>query len=302
MNGGGVNNWLAGNYKPLFDGLLGFFGQLMVVMFLVYSGYGIMESFKRKRKRYLDDFLKKRVLKTLVHFDLAVILFMIGAIILGHSYSAKEYILSLTGWLSVGNSNWFIFDIIILYLLSYITLTIVERRGLNEKATLWIIYSLSVAFLIIMFFAKKGQFWWFDTILAFPTGMLWSVYREKLETEFSIQRKWLLAFFTVAILFAGFYIGGNSYKAIFSFAAAPLFGILVVITTMRIKIGNKVLNWLGLNAFSIYILQRLSMIIAAEYNLNEVPTLFLLIVIPSTLLIAAIFTAFTDRIDRKIFS
>lgn len=107
-------------YNTIYNISLSLIGQLMVVMFLVYSGYGLVESYKNKKGTYVKGFLKKRVLKTLVHFDIAVILFLIVALILGHEYSAKEFLLSFIGWESIGNSNWFVFDIIILYLIAIV--------------------------------------------------------------------------------------------------------------------------------------------------------------------------------------
>lgn len=43
--------------------LLDLIGQLMVVMFLLYSGYGIMESYKRKGRCYLKTLLKREFLR-----------------------------------------------------------------------------------------------------------------------------------------------------------------------------------------------------------------------------------------------
>lgn len=289
------------DYRTIYDAVFGFLGQLMVVMFLVYSGYGIIESYKKKKSAYLTGFLRKRVLKTLVHFDIAVAVFIILALILGHEYSASDYMLSWTGWTSVGNSNWFIFDIIVLYLLAYVGLLIVERYRLDLRAYLWIIFGLSTCFLVVMFKAKSGLTWWYDTILAFPIGMLWSVYKDKFEHYLSTKRGFTMALVAVTIAFVLFYLLGRHYKAIFLFVASPLFGVLVIVLTTRVKIGNPVLKWLGINAFSIYILQRFSMILASEAGINERPLLFMATVIPTTLLIAAVFTAMTTRIDKKLF-
>lgn len=297
LNISGINS-----YRVIYDAVLGFLGQLMVVMFLVYSGYGIIESYKKKQSAYLTGFLRKRVLKTLVHFDIAVAVFIILALILGHEYSANDYLWSWTGWTSVGNSNWFIFDIIVLYLLTYVGLLIVERFKYDLKAYLWIIFGLSAVFLIVMLKAKSGLAWWYDTILAFPMGMLWSVYKDKFERYLSTKRGFTTALGAVTLAFVLFYLLGRHYKEIFSFVASPLFGVLVIVLTTRVKIGNPVLNWLGINAFSIYILQRISMILASEAGINNRPLLFMAIVIPATLLIAAVFTAITTKIDKKLFS
>lgn len=66
--------------------------------------------------------------------------------------------------------------------------------------------------------------------------------------------------------------------------------------TMKLRIHNRALNWLGVNAFAIYILQRLAMILCARVGLNADALTFFAAVIPATLLIAAVYTAATNRI------
>lgn len=52
------------------------FGQLVIVMFFFYSGYGVMEAIKSKGKEYIDSFPRHRVLTTLLNFDVAVLFFI----------------------------------------------------------------------------------------------------------------------------------------------------------------------------------------------------------------------------------
>ncbi len=274
----------------------------MVVMFLAYSGYGIMESVKRKGNGYLKGFMRKRVLKTLVHFDIAVALFLCVALWYGHQYSISEYLLCWTGWLSIGNSNWFIFDIIALYLLTYGGLLITKRVGGNIIKFAWLMMAVSFLFFAVMYKAKPGQAWWCDTVLAFPAGILWSAYREKLECALANHKKYITALALVIVGFIITYWAGHHVLLIFGAINAVFFAILVIMLTMRLHIGNPVLNWLGVNAFAIYILQRIPMIIAKEAGFHETPLLFAALVIPGTLLIAAVFTAATNRIDRRLFN
>lgn len=94
-------------------------GQLLVVMFLFYSGYGVMESIKRKGRSYVSDILKHRVLTTMLNFGVAVAAFIMLNMALGINKPWDETLLAFTGWTSVGNSNWYIFVIELCYLLTY---------------------------------------------------------------------------------------------------------------------------------------------------------------------------------------
>lgn len=283
------------------NALVDAFGQLIVVMFLTYSGYGIMESVKRKGNGYVNGFMRKRVLKTLVHFDIAVALFLIVALWFEHEYAPINYILCWTGWLSIGNSNWFVFDIIVLYILAYGTLLVVRRRGGSLRLYAWGMMAVSAVFFAVMYKAKPGESWWCDTVLSFPVGMLWSLYREQLEKTLANQRRYVLVFIATVLLFVASYWAGRHVMMIFGAVNSMFFALLVILITMRLRIGNPILNWLGVNAFAIYILQRIPMIIAREAGFHEMPLFFASVVIPATLLIAALFTAATNRIDLKYF-
>lgn len=105
----------SGSYDRLFIFMLNFLGQLMVVMFLLYSGYGIMESLKRNKEKYIKTFFTHRLVKVWLMFAIAVSLFCILNFVLDRSYPVNNYILCWIGWESVGNSNWFVFDILLLY-------------------------------------------------------------------------------------------------------------------------------------------------------------------------------------------
>lgn len=95
------------------------FGQLIVVMFLFYSGYGVMESYVNKGQDYLKTFPKKRILTTLLNFDIAVLLFAVLDLALGIEIGLKQFGLSLLGWKDVGNDNWYIFVILFCYAVAY---------------------------------------------------------------------------------------------------------------------------------------------------------------------------------------
>lgn len=247
------------------------------------------------------NFIKKRVFKTILHFDIAVLLFAVIAIMFNHVYALSDWVFSLSGWTSIGNSNWFIFDIIILYVFAYIGLKVVERYKIKLTTYLMMQYIMVFAFSVVMFRLKDGQLWWCDTLLAFPTGMLWSVYKSRIEKYFTSQVNYFIALICVALLFGWFY-ALSDYRLIFIELKSALFGILIMMISMRLHIGNSILRWVGINAFAIYILQRIPMIIAKEFGFHDSPFLFLCIVVPSSLIMALVFTKSLKKIDSIIIS
>ncbi|MDE5670407.1 MAG: hypothetical protein K2I14_02950, partial [Eubacterium sp.] len=92
--------------KP-YDLLKTFLGQLVVVTFLFFSGYGMMESICKKGKAYVKNIPGGRLFKVWYHFAIAVLFYIILNLSLGRSYSVKTTLLAFTGWSSISNSNWY---------------------------------------------------------------------------------------------------------------------------------------------------------------------------------------------------
>lgn len=309
-----------GGGNLLYTRLLSYTGQLMVVMFLLYSGYGVAESLKRNREKYRKTFLTHRLLKVWLMFAIAVALYFGLSFALGTHYPASHYVLCWTGWESIGNSNWFVFDILVLYLITYLALQIcsaVNQNGMGS--TVVAVYLLTFIFLLLLVGLRKGAYW-YDTIIAYPTGMLYSLYRTRIEASLSRRKNWWAAFIAAAALFAGLRFGLDplmtklyaaqsqilihilkALRLILFVSTSSVFALCLVFLTMKLKLDNAALRWLGVNAFAIYILQRLAMIVYSHHGFNENGLIFAGLVIPTTLLLAAVYTAGTNRLNKYLF-
>lgn len=149
----------------------------MVAMFLLYSGYGIMVSIMKKGRDYIRGLPVKRILKTLLHFDLAVLLYM-GIPVWRHGCpSLKDTLLALSGWGGFGNSNWYIFVILWIWGIVYFVFRLCGTE--HSRWNVWFCALLMALFGFIISHYK--QMWWYDTLLCFPLGMLVAVYRDKIE-------------------------------------------------------------------------------------------------------------------------
>lgn len=283
-------------------GILNYIGQMMVTMYLFYSGYGLLESFKRK-PNYKKRFLKNRVLKILIHFDVAVLLYIVLQLVLGKNFSAFHYLGSLIGWSSVGNSNWFIFDILVLYFIFYIALCCGKHFIQKEDnicvggAILLTVFLLCVLMWIFLN-VTKGQSRWINNIFVFPLGICYSLYKAKVEEWIRKGFNYYYVFVTLTLAL----VAWRSFHGIDRMGLCTcLFAIWVVLLSMKIKLDNKALQWLGTLAFAIFILQRLPMIVLTHFGVNQYPYVFALIVIPSTFVIAYLYTIFLKSMDGRLF-
>lgn len=229
------------------------FGQLMVVMFLFYSGYGVMSAIYAKGRSYVSTMPTKRILNTLVNFDVAVCVFCLLASVLGRGLSFGNTFLAFTGWTSVGNSNWYIFAILICYILTWIGGAFFGRHILR-----FVVLSLCLAMLVLSFTRPSC---WYNTIMSYAAGCMYAAYRDKV--EYLIKQYYWTALISVTLLFSVLFCiawTGFDFYGIFYNVYSIIFALLVVILSFKIKVGNPILHWMGNRLFPIYIYQRVPMI------------------------------------------
>lgn len=266
-------------------------GQKVVVMFLIYSGYGICESIKNK-ENYLKSFPKKRILTTLINFDIAVCVFVFLLIIFNKKIVYSYIPLSFIGWESVGNSNWYIFDIIILYSIIYLI-----HQFINKKYTV-LFFTLCTLLMIVILQCYKAEYW-YDTIFCFWGGYMLSKYKYKI-TTYTNNRYYLILF---GLIFC-YIFTKYSRLAIIHFVAVGLipkvvsctwlliniqhlfWGLCFVWITLKLSIYNSFLKWCGANLFPIYIYQRLPMILIPSAIITGFPIIYILLCFIITLIIA----------------
>ena len=273
-------------------------GQAIVTTFLLYSGYGIMYSVINKNN-YIKS-LPKRSLKLLMQFDIAIILYLIVSLILKQSYSPLAILLSFVGWASVGNSSWYIFAILCLYIITYISGIICKDK---HFLLIVLVTAGCLAYIVLLHIAGRPQYC-YDTILCFPAGMLYALYSKQLFAFLSKSRiNPFLYFLLAAIVFFTLYYCEKTIKSQLPHLGLlelrnVSFAILMVALTTIFVVGNKTLAWLGKYVFEIYILQRIPM------NLFKsiVPNKYIYFVICAivTLVLAIAFKQLTAVIDSSV--
>lgn len=230
-----------------------YLGQLMVAMFLFYSGYGVAESFAVKGTSYVRDFPKRRILTTLLNFDIAVVAFIALDLVIGRSIGLWQSLLAFVCWESVGNSNWYIFVIIYCYATAWLFLGVLKLR---EWGGVCLFVALAISVLGLSYI-RPG--WWYDTMLVFAAGVLFSQHRRSAE-ELAERHFWKL-FLLLTVLFMVFSHCGFSVRGFVYNIQAILFALMIVLVSMKLAIRNRPLEWCGERLFPIYIYQRIPMLI-----------------------------------------
>ena len=271
-------------------------GQMIVVMFMFYSGYGIGESVKRKGMGYIKSFPKNRVLKTLLHFDVAILIYFILSLILELNYPSGQVALAFIGWTSIGNSNWYIFAVIILYVITWIAFSIFRKNKVAAAAGVTL---LTVVYIVVMSFFK--EYWWYDTVLCYAAGLWYSLFKEKLENLLTKHNAVWLVITTASAV--GWWVS-HMYRVIvpMRILEAILFTLMVITLSLKVSIRNKPLIWLGKHTFEIYILMRMPMKLLALWGLKDINVyLYLAASFVATLVICVLFSYLLKGIDKLIF-
>lgn len=275
-------------------------GQCMVTLFLFYSGYGVMESIKKKDMKYIHKMPVTRILGTLFRFDIAILFFLIINLVFGMKFTAKQFVLSLIGWDALGNSNWYIFAVLVAYAITFIAFEIFRNKGKYYPAAIFVTVGC-LAYIFILAHFKLKQSYWYDTIICYACGIWYSLLRDKIEKLINHNIViWIFVFLATAVC-TGYFAMNRGVSFVHTELCMLFFTAFIVVFSMRVSLHNKVLKWCGQHLFGLYILQRIPMIIfreigIAEFNIYLYFVLCLVVTVP----FAWLFEKYTDKLWKII--
>lgn len=272
--------------------------QLVVAPFLFFSGFGIMESISKKGMDYVKQIPKNRFFKVWYHFALALIPFIILSFIFERHYKLSHILLAFTGFTAVGNSNWFMLATFAMYLIVFVSFM------LCKKHKVWgIIITFALTGAFIFFEYKMGlETYYYNTILCFPAGMVFSMIKPYFDKF--IMKNDLIWYSSTGIAALLFVTTKDVAKAnIVTYNGfAILFVILLMMLAMKIKLGNRILDFFGSHIFSFFILQRIPMIILSEIGYNKQKYSFIVVSFICTVVITILFDKLMEKTDKLIYS
>ena len=293
---------LSGAYDAPYLALREHLGQMVVVSFLFYSGYGMMESIRNKGAAYLKRILT-RFWQLLLRFDVAVLLFLGLNKVLSIEYPLRDTLLAFTTWTDIGNSNWYITAILAIYIIMFVSFGTGFMLSAGKAETIGVIMTLILTIVWIWFQMKIDMpSRYYNTIIMAPMGMLYSKYRRPLE---KIIMRSDIAFYLTAAVMLGVYLLAFFCKRDYGIEVytvwAASFMMILLLFTMKVRVHNDLLEWLGSHVFSIYILQRIPMIILDHFGLIETHKYMALVaVFALTIPLALVFEKLTDLIIKGI--
>lgn len=277
--------------------------QMVVATFMFYSGFGMNEAVRRKGSEYVRNVLRK-IWKLLLRFDIAVLLFLIMNFCFNTKYPLMHTVLAFTSWTSIGNSNWYITAILMLYACMYISYSAGMRISDGRSARIIGVAGLAILTVACVYFQMKlgRPGYCYNTMILFAFGCFYSEFRLYIER---VAMKNDILYFLSVLIVLGVYIltffrrwkCGIEVYTIW----AVSFMLIVLLITMKVRIYNNVLEWIGSHVFSIYVLQRIPMSLLDHYGyIGNHKYMSLIVAITSTIPLALIFEKATNNLIQSI--
>ena len=232
-------------------------GYLSSALFFMISGYGLFLSIEKNKplsRKYIVMHLSKLLFPLLFALIVAVVF----------SFRNNDTL----------NTYWFFKVIFALYLASFILSRIVPKVSVLVL-TIW---------LLVIIYIILGELYldkmWYNSILAFPTGMTFGLFRDK--TLMMPARIMSIVCLLVSIVFAM-----SCSNGIAQGISSAIFSISVIFGFAAFRHNTKLLPWIGIESLSFYVIH--VTVLKPWTHIIYSPILYSLIVICSTVLLVLIF-------------
>ncbi len=249
-------------------------GYLFVALFFFCSGYGLMKSYDTK-ENYLNHFFIRRCLRPILILVLSDLILILLMVYLPRIYRPENTILIPTpfhmgGAILLNDYSWFIYAILIMYLFFWISF-----RFFNRTIATILVCILTTLYIAFCDWWMYGN-WWYNSIVLFPLGLIFAQRESALVSV--IQKKYIPTIVSTGILFlicfcVGEYtpyllgLSGNSYHyfvwhwvvLIAQMISAVCFVLLLILSSMKLKIRNNVLGFFGTVTAEFYLMHILWM-------------------------------------------
>ncbi len=299
-------------------------GYMFVGVFLFCSGMGLYKSYKTK-PGYLKGFVRGRILPMVIAFYLSEFIYTGVRALMGEHMTLADVLWYLSGLKMANYNAWYVIVIPFFYLAFWLAFRFCKREG---TAIFWVFLftmAYTVAGAIINHQSTwwmRGE-WWYNSILLFPLGMVFAKY-EKGITKVLKKGYW----FWLIFFFGGFFlqfqqsewlinrrIGYYTIKVMDRILSAGtqwlvtlLFVMFCFTLMMKVKLGNKILAWLGAASLDFYLMHSMFVdmfgynfadVANSAYYIKNVP-LYMAAVLACSVAATVLFGAVRKRIVRPL--
>lgn len=272
-------------------------GYLSVACFFFLSGYGLFISCEKNGTKYIKNFVQHKIVPFYGLILLFTVLYFVEGILLGNVYSIPIIIESFTFGGTIIVNGWYLQVQLLFYFIFFLTFRVTSYD--TVRITLICVECLVLC--IIMRLVGESSFW-YESIFAFPIGMIWGKYFNVFENKFGKKIVCLRTLVLIGVLFCITFIGSHliekeMFALVLKMLSAVLFVVSVAIVINFINIENRLTRWLGKYSTEIYALQGLFLILYHSKVINlKNPYIYVIAVITSVFAAAVIVHPATRKI------
>lgn len=248
--------------RPLYNlfGLYGY-GQLLYAPLFFYSGYGIFQKFITKGKKYAQHIPLQQILRHYLSFFIVWIIFVIINLAYKSNYSLEVYLKSSIGLDTIGNSAWYVMVMLIMYFISFISFRVADKK------TAVVINLVGAIFVAFGMRALGSPSYVTNPLFVYFFGIWYAYLKDRIDAK--VEKRPYLRYVTLlgsAALFVGFHfyylnVPYTENKELLLIIPMLLICIFIVSFTSIFKIRSKILHFFGANAFWIYLLHLLPILL-----------------------------------------
>ena len=143
---------------------------------MFYSGYGILESFKKKGNKYIKTLPIKSFI-FLIKTEIIIFIFLCNNLLLGIKINLVQYLQAIILRKSIGNSYWFCFTIISLYIYSFFAFFFVKKGIFSIFGILLITIICFLHIYLVYNYYHPKSIISVDTIICFVLGFHYSFFK-----------------------------------------------------------------------------------------------------------------------------
>lgn len=225
-----------------------FWGAPIVAVFFFLSGYGLMVSLITKGQKYLDGFLKKRLLKIVLPLVLCSMVFEAISITLWGGQIADFR----KDWPFLPNC-WFCVTIIIYYFAFYITALLFKSSPIKVAYSMWLFSFVYVFLFKVMDFYN----WWYQMVLSINIGMTLAYYETAIRNVlYKYKRTIVLLLFLLTFLSAYWASCSKTDNFPVGMMVLSLVVGLLIYSSLCLRPikSNRLLTFFGRYSFEIYLI------------------------------------------------
>ena len=252
-------------------------GFLLVSVFVFFNGYGLYKSFHTK-ENYLKGFFKKRILPIVLALYSTTLVFFVARLLLHEEMDRTQVIYYLTSIKLCNPYTWYVIVLPFFYLAFYLAFKFVKKDGI--AVALVCLFSLAYALLGTSIDHNdvwmRGQ-WWYNCMHLFPIGVLFAKFENKIVPH--LKKHYLVYLCAALLLFLPLYYFSENISSLFGYYgenwAAPDkilrrrvtllsemlpttdFVFVCLLLGMKVKIGNKFLDFMGKITLEFYLVHGL---------------------------------------------